>query len=251
MENKNALIPTDNKEIRKVWHDEQWYFSVIDVIGFLIETKDPSDYWTTMKRRENQLPTICRKFKFLAADGKQRPTDCANTEGVLRIVMSIPSPKVEPLKLWLAQVGNERIQETENPELLTERQAELYRAKGYSEEWILRRVQSIETRKALTNEWKNRGVKDGQEYAILTAEIAKATFGLTPTQHADFNIFKQKIELQLDTIKKKERQNVQDNSRETNARLNNDTTQAVNILDADDTTLNIDNSITDSNSNTT
>lgn len=183
---ENALIPIDNKEIRKVWHDEQWYFSVVDVIGFLVETKDPSDYWTTMKRRENQLPTICRKFKFLAADGKKRPTDCANTEGVLRIVMSIPSPKVEPLKLWLAQVGNERIQETENPELLTERQAELYRAKGYSEEWILRRVQSIETRKALTNEWKNRGVKDGQEYAILTAEIAKATFGLTPTQHADF-----------------------------------------------------------------
>ncbi len=186
MENENGLLPFGGIEIRKVWHDEQWYFSVVDLIGVLIESKDPSDYWTTMKRRENQLPSICRKFKFMAADGKQRPTDCTNTEGALRIVMSIPSPKVEPLKLWLAQVGNERIQETENPELLTERQAELYRAKGYSEEWILRRVQSIETRKALTNEWKNRGVKDGQEYAILTAEIAKATFGLTPTQHADF-----------------------------------------------------------------
>ncbi len=185
MENENGLRPIEWKEIRKIWHDEQWYFSVVDVIGVLSGSENPRNYWKVLKNREPQLVTVCNQLKLTATDGRQRLTDCANTEGVLRILMSVPSPKAEPLKLWLAQVGTERLQETENPELLTERQAELYRAKGYSEEWILRRVQSIETRKALTNEWKNRGVKDGQEYAILTAEIAKATFGLTPTQHAD------------------------------------------------------------------
>ena len=131
-----------------------------------------------------------------ANDGKQRLTDCANTEGVFRILMSVPSPKAEPFKLWLAALGKQAIDETENPELLTERQAELYRAKGYSEEWIQRRLQSIETRKELTDEWKNRGVKEGQEYAILTATIAKGTFGLTPTEHKD--------------IKGLERQNLRD-----------------------------------------
>ncbi len=184
MENQ-GLISFEGKEIRKIWHDEEWYFSVIDVIGILTQSNDPSDYWTTMKRREKQLPTICRKFKFAAADNKMRPTDCANTEGVFRIIMSIPSPKAEPLKLWMAQVSKERLEETENPELLTERQAELYRAKGYPDDWIKRRIQSIETRKALTDEWKERGVKEGQEYSVLTATIAKGTFGVTPSQHKD------------------------------------------------------------------
>jgi DNA-damage-inducible protein D len=123
-------------------------------------------------------------LKILSTDGKQRLTDCAHTEGVFRILMSVPSPKAEPFKLWLANLGKQAIDEAEDPELLTERQAELYRAKGYSEEWIGRRVQTTETRKALTDEWKQRGVKENQEYGILTAEIAKGTFGVTPSEHS-------------------------------------------------------------------
>lgn len=125
MEKRN-LIPFEGKEIRKTWHNDEWYFSVVDVIAILTESNAPSDYWTTMKRREKQLPTNCRKFKFIAADNKMRPTDCANTEGILRIIMSVPSFKAEPLKLWLAEQGKRTLDETENPELLTERQAELY-----------------------------------------------------------------------------------------------------------------------------
>lgn len=181
----NQLTPFENDAIRKLWLDEQWYFSVVDIIGVLTDSQDPSNYWTTIKLRDKQLPTICRRFKMKANDGKQRLTDCANTEGVFRIIMSVPSPKAEPLRLWLASLGKQAIDETENPELLTERQAELYRAKGYTEEWIKRRTQTIEIRKELTDEWKQRGVKEGQEYAILTATIAKGTFGLTPNQHKE------------------------------------------------------------------
>ena len=184
MENTNQIAVFEQKQIRRVVHEGELWFSVVDIIEVLTNSKDPSDYWTTIKRRENQLPTICRKFKFFAADGKMRATDCANTEGVLRIIMSVPSPQAEPFKLWLAQVGTEHIAEIQDPELAAQRAAEYYRLKGYPPEWIERRMQSIETRKSLTNEWKNRGVKEGQEYAILTAEIAKATFGVTPNEHA-------------------------------------------------------------------
>ncbi len=180
----NELAPFEGNGIRKIWLEEQWFFSVVDVIGILSESQDPSNYWTTIKLRDNQLPTICRRLKMLAADGKQRLTDCANTEGVFRIIMSVPSPKAEPLKMWLAALGKQAIDETENPELLTARQAEIYEAKGYPKEWIQRRIQSIETRKALTDEWKNRGIKEGQEYSILTAVIAKGTFGVTPSEHS-------------------------------------------------------------------
>jgi DNA-damage-inducible protein D len=186
MEQNNKVVLFQENQIRREWHEGEWWLSVVDVIEVLIESKDPSDYWTTMKRREKQLPTICRKFKFIALDGKFRPTDCANTEGLLRIIMSVPSPKAEPFKLWLAKVGKERIEEIENPELAIERVRETYRAKGYPDEWIERRLQTIEIRKQLTEEWKGRGVKEGQEYAILTAEIAKATFGLTPTEHKEY-----------------------------------------------------------------
>ena len=184
MEKENTLIPFEGKEIRKVLHDDQWFFSVIDIIAVLTESKDARNYWKVLKNREPQLVTVCNQLKLKATDGRQRLTDCANTEGILRIVMSVPSPKAEPLKMWLSQVGADRIQETEDPEILTERQAEIYRAKGYSDEWINRRIQTIETRKALTEKWKNRGVKDGQEYSILTAEIAKSTFGMTPSEHS-------------------------------------------------------------------
>ena len=185
---ENALTPFEGKEIRKAWHDEQWYFAIIDVIAVLADTDNPRQYWTKVKKNlanESQLQPFWLQLKIQAADGKFYKTDCANTDGILRIVMSVPSPKAEPLKLWLAQVGSERIQETENPELGFERMVAIYKAKGYTDEWIERRMQSIETRKQLTNEWKNRGVKEGKEYSNLTAVIAKGTFGLTPTEHKD------------------------------------------------------------------
>lgn len=185
MEKDNALTPFEGKEIRKMWLDEQWYFSIIDVVAVLTDTPSPSQYWGKIKSRDKQLLPTWLKLKLLAPDGKMRPTDCANTEGIFRIIMSVPSFKAEPLKLWLANLGKQAIDEAENPELLTERQAELYKAKGYSAEWIKRRMQTIETRKELTDEWKQRGVKEHQEYAILTATIAKGTFGLTPSEHKE------------------------------------------------------------------
>jgi DNA-damage-inducible protein D len=183
MENTN-LLPLEGKEIRKAWHDEQWYFSVVDVIEVLTDSKDPQQYWKRLNLRDKELKGAVQIVPILlgTSGGKQK-TLCANTEGILRIVMSIPSPKAEPLKQWMAQVSTVHIQETENPELMTERQAEIYRAKGYSEDWIKERMQSIETRKRLTDEWKKRDVKEGQEYSILTATIAKGTFGLTPSEH--------------------------------------------------------------------
>jgi DNA-damage-inducible protein D len=196
MENSNNLTPFEGEKIRKLWHDEQWYFSVVDVIQVLTDSEKPSQYWHNMKKRDIDLSPICLKLKLKGQDGKTYPSDCANTEGVFRILMSVPSPKAEPFRLWLASLGKQALEEAENPELLTERQAELYRAKGYTEEWIGRRVQTIETRKALTDEWKERGVKENQEYSILTATIAKGTFGLTPSEHKE--------------IKGLERQNLRD-----------------------------------------
>jgi DNA-damage-inducible protein D len=181
---KNELTIFENRPIRSVEHEGEMYFSIVDIIGVLTDSANPSNYWNMLKKRENQLYTVCVKLKLMGLDGRSRPSDCANTEGVLRIVMSVPSPKAEPLKLWLAQTGKQAIDEANDPELLTERQAELYRVKGYTEEWIGRRVQTIETRKELTDEWKNRGVKEGQEYSILTATIAKGTFGLNPSEHS-------------------------------------------------------------------
>ena len=187
MENKD-LIPFAGITIRKVWHNEEWYFSVIDVIEVLTDSKNPNRYWTDLKRRSEkesgQSYAFCVRLNLRRIGGKNYPSDCANIEGVLRIVMSVPSPKAEPLKLWLAEQGKRTIEEAENPELLTERQAELYKAKGYTDEWIKRRMQSIETRKELTDEWKNRGVKESKDFSILTATIAKGTFGLTPSEHS-------------------------------------------------------------------
>ena len=184
MEESKNLIPFvredsfgEGKPIRKVWHDDEWYFSVVDVIEVLTDSKNPSVYWSALKKREIQSFTFCKRLNFPRPNGRNYPTDCANTKGILRITMSVPSPKAEPLKLWLAEVGTERLEETENPEILTERQAELYKAKGYPDEWIINRVESINARKRLTDEWKARGVKDNQEYSILTATIAKGTFG--------------------------------------------------------------------------
>ena len=182
MEN-SSIIPFEGKGIRKIWHEEQWYFSIIDVIEVLTDSPSSKTYWDKLKSREFQTPPFWEQLKMQAKDGKNRLTDCANTEGVFRIVMSVPSPKAEPLKLWLAQVGKERLEETENPEIGFERLREIYIAKGYPVEWVQQRIQNIDTRKQLTDEWKNRGVQQGQEYSNLTAIIAKGTFGLNPSEH--------------------------------------------------------------------
>lgn len=182
-DNKKVSIFGEN-QIRREWHEGQWFFSIVDVIDVLTESKSPRIYWGKLKEREPQLLTICQQLKLASKDGKKYQTDCANTEGVFRIVMSVPSPKAEPFKLWLAQVGREKLEEYENPEIGFERLKEMYLAKGYSDEWIERRLKSIGVRKELTDEWQGRGVKEGLEYSILTAEIAKATFGLKPSEHA-------------------------------------------------------------------
>lgn len=188
MEEQNKIAFFEGKKVRRSFHKGEWYFSIIDVLGILTDSADPQRYWSVLKSRLKKhegvdLTTICSKLKMAGADGKMYPTDVARTEGVFRLIMSVPSPKVEPLKQWLAQVGKEHIEEIENPELGFDRLKSIYEAKGYSKEWIERRLQTIEVRKQLTDEWKQRGVKEGQEYSILTAEIAKATFGLTPSEH--------------------------------------------------------------------
>ena len=189
MKQDNKLSLFDGKPIRKVWDNEQWFFSIIDIIEILTDSPTPRKYWDKVKRKlkeegTNETSPIWRQFKLMASDDKLRLTDCANTEGVFRIIMSVPSPKAEPFKLWMAQVSKERIEETENPEIGFDRLREIYKAKGYPDEWIERRMQSIETRKQLTEEWKKRGVTEGQEFSILTATIAKGTFGVTPSEHS-------------------------------------------------------------------
>jgi DNA-damage-inducible protein D len=186
MENLNHIAVFEEHKIRSIAHNGETYFSVIDVIVALSETTNPTSYWSKIQKNlvtESQVVPFWHKLKLVGKDGKKYPSDCANTEGVLRIIQSVPSPKAEPFKMWLASLGKQAIDEVNNPELMTERQAELYRAKGYSEEWIKNRLQSISTRKELTDEWQKRGVKEGQEYSILTATIAKGTFGLTPSEH--------------------------------------------------------------------
>jgi len=179
------------KEIRKILYENEWWFSVIDVIEALTDSVKARDYWYRMKVRVKsedgiELSTICRQLKLTSSDGKEYETDCANTEGIFRIIQSIPSPKAEPFKRWLARVGYERVQEIEDPELAAKRARAIYKAKGYSNGWIERRMSGIEIREDLTDEWNERGVKEGKEYAILTAEISKATFGMTPSKYRKF-----------------------------------------------------------------
>ena len=176
------------KQIRRIWVDGQWFFSVVDIIAALTDSDAPSKYWTAMKRREEkssgfQLSTICRQLKLTSADGKSYKTETVNTKNAFRIIQSIPSPKAEPFKQWLAKVGYERVQEIENPELAQQRMRELYQQKGYPTDWIEKRVRAIAVRDELTDEWKQRGVLEQNEFAILTAEISKATFGVTPSQY--------------------------------------------------------------------
>jgi len=179
------------KEIRKIIHNNEWWFSVIDVIEVLTESSIPKRYWADLKAKlikegfSEAYEKIVR-LKMLASDGKMRETDCANTETMFRLIQSIPSPKAELFKRWLAKVGYERIQEIENPELATKRTRALYKLKGYPEAWIEKRMRGIAIREELTDEWQKRGAREKREYEILTAEISKATFGVTPSQYKKF-----------------------------------------------------------------
>ena len=191
--NNNPMKSFENKTIRTLWseEDEQWYFSIVDVVGALTEQATPrsaSTYWAVLKKRineesKNELLTNCKQLKMKSADGKLRLTDVANTEQLLRIIQSIPSKKAEPFKLWLAEVGKDRIEETIDPELTIDRALETYAKKGYSKEWINQRLQAIQVRKELTDEWQNKGVKKGIEFAILTDEITKAWSGMTTRRY--------------------------------------------------------------------
>ena len=186
-ESADHIVVFQEQAIRRVWHGHEWWFSVMDVCGVLTESADPGAYWRKLKQRlgaeGSEAVTFCHGLKLQAPDGKQRVTDCANTEGLFRIIQSIPSPRAEPFKRWLAEVGYERVKEIENPELAGARARDLYQAKGYPQAWIEKRLRSIAIRGELTDEWRERGVNEGKEYAILTAEIARATFGLTPGAH--------------------------------------------------------------------
>jgi DNA-damage-inducible protein D len=188
----SAIALFEAKQVRRSWNqtEEKWYFAIVDVIAILTDSANSPVYWRVMKKRlldeGNETVTNCNALKMTAADGKQRLTDVANTEQLLRLIQSIPSPKAEPFKLWLARVGYERLEEIENPELTAKRTREIYQQKGYSEEWIEKRLRGIAVRDELTDEWKKRGVKEQKEFSILTAEISKATFGLTPSEYKVF-----------------------------------------------------------------
>jgi BRO family, N-terminal domain len=189
MTEKTTLKLFEQQQVRSVWNsdEEKWYFSIVDVVRVLTDSIDSGAYWRKLKQRlkeeGNETVTNCHGLKLLAADGKFRLTDVADTEQLFRLIQSIPSPKAEPFKLWIAKVARERIDEIEDPELGIERLMETYLKKGYSKEWVNQRLKSIEVRKDLTDEWDKRGVKQGQEYAILTDEITKAWSGLTVKQY--------------------------------------------------------------------
>jgi len=190
MEKAQALVVFQDQKIRRVWHNNEWHFSVVDVVEALTDSNNPRNYWNMLKAREAEqgieLYTICVQLKLLAEDGKLRETDCANTKSLFRIIQSIPSKKAEPFKLWLAKVGYERVQEIENPELAQNRVKEYYELKGYPKVWIDKRIRGIAIRQELTDEWKSRGVQEEKDFAILTNEITKATFGKTVSEYKEF-----------------------------------------------------------------
>ena len=185
---KNKLVVFQEKHIRRVWHNEEWWYSVIDIVGAISESKNPRRYWSDLKRKlkkegYSQLYENIVQLKMEATDGKSYNTDAASTQTLFRVIQSIPSPNAEPFKQWLATLAKERIEEIENPELAAQRAREYYKELGYTDEWIDKRLQSINVRGQLTDEWKARNVKEGMEYSILTAEIFRAAFGLAPSEH--------------------------------------------------------------------
>jgi len=187
MDSENALVVFQGKKIRRTWFNDEWWFSVIDIIEALTQTGRARKYWSDLKKKLTeegfQLSEKIGQLKMTAEDGKMRLTDCVNTKNAFRIIQSIPSKKAEPFKQWLAEVGYQRVQEIENPEIAQKRMRELYKAKGYSDAWIEKRVRGIAIRDELTSEWDKRDIKTDREYSILTAEISKATFGLTPSEY--------------------------------------------------------------------
>ena len=192
MSKETAIKLFEQKQVRSVWDDEKekWYFSIVDVVGCLTDSPNPNNYWKVLKHRllneGSQLVTNCNQLKMQSVDGKFYKTDVADTEQLFRLIQSIPSPKAEPFKLWIAKVARERIDEIEDPEIGIDRLMETYLKKGYSKEWINQRLKSVEVRKELTDEWENRGVKKGQEFAILTDEITKAWSELSVKQYKQF-----------------------------------------------------------------
>ena len=187
MDSGKALVVFQGKKIRRTWFNDEWWFSVVDIIGVLTQTDRARKYWSDLKKKlleeGFQLSEKIGQLKMPAEDGKMRLTDCVNTKNAFRIIQSIPSKKAEPFKQWLAEVGYQRVQEIENPEIAQKRMRELYKAKGYSDAWIEKRVRGIAIRDELTSEWDKRDIKTDKEYSILTAEISKATFGLTPSEY--------------------------------------------------------------------
>jgi hypothetical protein len=185
-ETQKGLIVFQDRKIRRLWFDNEWFYSVTDIIAVLTDSQDELAYWRKLKQREPQLVTICHGLKMPAKDGKLRYTDCVNTKNAFRLIQSIPSKKAEPFKMWLAQIGKERIEEIENPELAQDRVKEYYELKGYPKDWIDKRLRGIAIRQELTDEWKSRGVENEKDFAILTNEISKATFGKTVGEYKQF-----------------------------------------------------------------
>jgi hypothetical protein len=185
-ENKH-LVVFEGKNIRRIWHNDEWWFSVVDIVGVLTQTDRARKYWSDLKTKlideGFEVSEKIGQLKLMADDGKLRLTDCANTKNMFRIIQSVPSPKAEPFKQWLAQVGYDRVQEIENPELAQERMKQLYEQKGYSKSWIDKRLRGIAVRQDLTDEWSKRGIESQKDFSILTAEISKASFGMTPSEY--------------------------------------------------------------------
>lgn len=204
MENKNnhagKRVLFQSKKIRRIWHEDEWYYSVVDIIEALTDSPTPRQYWGKLKDREFvkfQLSPIWVRLKLTATDGKLRQTDCVNTKGAFRLIQSVPSRKAEPFKQWLAQIGQERLEEIENPELAQERMKEIYEQKGYPKDWIDKRLRGIAIRQSLTDEWQKRGIEEQRDFAILTAEISKATFGMTPSDYKKYKKLPEKSKVNL------------------------------------------------------
>jgi len=203
MSKQNKIQLFQKQKVRTHWdkENEKWFFSIVDVVGILTESVNPNNYWKVLKSRlkkeGSQLVTNCNQLKMQSTDGKFYKTDVADTQQLFRLIQSIPSPKAEPFKLWLAKVGQERLDEIENPELAQERMKEIYEKKGYPKDWIDKRLRGIAIRQNLTDEWKERGIKEHKDYAILTAEILKATFGMTPSRYKDLKNLPKKTKANL------------------------------------------------------
>ena len=198
---QNKLVVFQGKEVRRSWHNDEWYYSLVDIVAVLSESKNPTDYLKKIRKRDEELKTYigtnCPQVEMETTLGKNRKTLAGNTKDVFRLIQSIPSKKAEPFKQWLAQVGKERLDEIENPELAQERMKEIYEQKGYPKDWIDKRLRGIAIRQNLTDEWKERGIKEHRDYAILTAEISKATFGMTPSEYKEFKNLPTKSKINL------------------------------------------------------